>query len=87
MKGIGLALLVLTTVAQADQLSQAISLLRDSDPSSKVQGARMAKRMGAGAKKAAPQLIKNLGHDDWGVRHEMKLALKSIRTAASPALI
>ncbi|MHC4448532.1 MAG: HEAT repeat domain-containing protein [Planctomycetota bacterium] len=87
MRWIGLALLALTSVAQADKLSEAISLLKFSDPSRKVQGARMVGSMGPAGKKAAPALIANLGHEVWGVRKEMKVALKDIGVGVIPSLI
>ncbi len=87
MLRIGIVLLTVASFTLADELKDAISLLKRKDDQSLLRGAELARRMGSGAKRAAPQLVKNLAHETWGIRSRMKRALLAIGSGATPALL
>ena len=84
---IALVTLVLAASSFADDLKDALSLLKKNDERSLLWGAQKARGLGPKAKRAVPLLIKHLGNEDWGVREAMKKSLIAIGPAAVPAML
>ncbi|MHC4957971.1 MAG: HEAT repeat domain-containing protein [Planctomycetota bacterium] len=82
-----LVLLLVAAVASANDLNDAIKLLKSRNPNDKIRGAQKARALGGRAKKATKYLVRDINHPDWQVRSAVQKALVSIGSVAVPALL
>jgi len=86
--GILIATFAIATVAvAADEVGEAIRLLKSKDTGQIIAGAQRVRALGPRAKKAAPLLVKHTGHKVRSVRQESRKALVSLGSVAAKRML